>query len=58
MRVLYDDAQKDEALKEWFRGVDGYTRKVISSPVLSLSHGSRHKTGSSRAGICARIGLQ
>ena len=28
MRTLYDDAQRDEELRNWFRSVDSYIRKV------------------------------
>ena len=42
MRVLYDDAQKDDELKNWFRSVDGYTRKVCVSYLrnsVCVTHG-------------------
>ncbi|KAI0781790.1 hypothetical protein C8Q75DRAFT_790036 [Abortiporus biennis] len=32
MHVLYDDAKKDEELRNWFKGVDSYTRKVLMEP--------------------------
>ncbi|THH17056.1 hypothetical protein EUX98_g9201 [Antrodiella citrinella] len=32
MRVLYDDAQRDESLRDWFKGVDSYIRKVLLEP--------------------------
>ena len=28
MQALWEDAQKDEELREWFRSVDAYMRKV------------------------------
>ena len=32
MRVLYDDAQQDEELRNWFKEVDAYCRKVLLEP--------------------------
>ncbi|KAH8096888.1 hypothetical protein BXZ70DRAFT_895650 [Cristinia sonorae] len=32
IRVLYDDAQRDEELRQWFRSVDTYIRKVLLEP--------------------------
>jgi len=32
MRMLYNDAQQDEELRDWFRKVDTYTRKVLLEP--------------------------
>ncbi|TCD61093.1 hypothetical protein EIP91_009046 [Steccherinum ochraceum] len=32
MRVLYEDAQKDEELRNWFKAVDAYIRKVLIEP--------------------------
>jgi len=36
MRDLYDDAQKDEDLKNWFRSVDAYIRRVLLEPGYAL----------------------
>ena len=36
MHDLYEDAQKDEDLKKWFKEVDAYIRKVCASPLVSL----------------------
>ncbi|KAI0747079.1 hypothetical protein C8Q80DRAFT_1179196 [Daedaleopsis nitida] len=36
MQILYDDAQRDEELKNWFRSVDAYTRKVLIEPGFVL----------------------
>ena len=38
MRVLYDDAQKDEGLKDWFRSVDSYCRKVVFVFAFHITH--------------------
>ena len=31
MQTLYNDAQQDEELRNWFRAIDTYTRKVCTS---------------------------
>ena len=36
MRALYDDAQNDEDLRNWFNAVDAYTRKVLLEPGFVL----------------------
>ncbi|KAI0360398.1 hypothetical protein OH77DRAFT_678973 [Trametes cingulata] len=36
MQQLYRDAQQDEELRQWFRDVDGYTRKVLLDPGFVL----------------------
>ncbi|RDX46088.1 hypothetical protein OH76DRAFT_1407219 [Lentinus brumalis] len=36
MQALYVDAQKDEDLRNWFRSVDAYTRKVLLEPGFVL----------------------
>jgi Family of unknown function (DUF5923) len=33
INALYDDANRDEELREWFKSVDSYSRKVCLSPV-------------------------
>lgn len=38
MQALYRDAQQDEDLKEWFRSVDRYVRKVSTFSSDSVSH--------------------
>ena len=39
MQQLYKDAQQDEELRQWFRDVDAYTRKVyfIAKPASACS---------------------
>lgn len=32
IRVLYDDAQRDESLRNWFKEVDAYIRRVLLEP--------------------------
>lgn len=32
MRVLYEDSKQDEELRDWFRRVDSYVRKVCPLP--------------------------
>ena len=34
MQTLYQDAQKDEELRTWFKSVDDYVRKVISTSLF------------------------
>ncbi|CDO71185.1 hypothetical protein BN946_scf184845.g55 [Trametes cinnabarina] len=36
MQQLYNDAQQDEELRQWFRDVDSYTRKVLLEPGFVL----------------------
>ncbi|RPD56928.1 hypothetical protein L226DRAFT_573722 [Lentinus tigrinus ALCF2SS1-7] len=36
MQTLYNDAQQDEELRNWFRSVDAYTRKVLLDPGFVL----------------------
>ncbi|KAI0765239.1 hypothetical protein C8Q74DRAFT_1039176 [Fomes fomentarius] len=36
MRALHADAQNDEELRNWFRSVDSYTRKVLLDPGFVL----------------------
>ncbi|KAI0707522.1 hypothetical protein C8T65DRAFT_216076 [Cerioporus squamosus] len=36
MQALYNDAQQDEELRNWFRSVDAYTRKVLLDPGFVL----------------------
>ncbi|KAI0777372.1 hypothetical protein BD413DRAFT_467001 [Trametes elegans] len=36
MQQLYQDAQQDEELRQWFRDVDSYTRKVLLEPGFVL----------------------
>ncbi|TFK83404.1 hypothetical protein K466DRAFT_665853 [Polyporus arcularius HHB13444] len=36
MQALYVDAQQDEDLRNWFRSVDAYTRKVLLEPGFVL----------------------
>ncbi|KAL7283990.1 hypothetical protein ACG7TL_001263 [Trametes sanguinea] len=36
MQQLYRDAQQDEELRQWFRDVDAYTRKVLLDPGFVL----------------------
>ncbi|KAG8861957.1 hypothetical protein FRB96_002400 [Tulasnella sp. 330] len=37
VRVMYDDAQKDEGLRNWFRELDEYVRKTLLEPGYVLS---------------------
>ncbi|KAG9010125.1 hypothetical protein FRB94_004366 [Tulasnella sp. JGI-2019a] len=37
VRVMYDDAQKDEGLKNWFKELDVYVRKTLLEPGYVLS---------------------
>ncbi|KAK7689617.1 hypothetical protein QCA50_007410 [Cerrena zonata] len=32
MKVLYEDSKQDEELRDWFRAVDSYVRKVLLEP--------------------------
>lgn len=53
MQALYQDAQNDEELRNWFRDCDAYARRVsynlISVDVGDLLNPSRPRSSSSRA---------
>ena len=43
MRALYDDAQRDERLRHWFRDVDEYMREVLLQPGYVLDEQSSER---------------
>ncbi|CAL1710558.1 unnamed protein product [Somion occarium] len=50
LRVLYDDSQKDEELKEWFKSVDAYIRKVLLEPGYVLDSDCNSQANQLREG--------
>lgn len=43
MHDLWEDAQKDEELRDWFKSVDGYVRRVLLDPGYVLEPGCNNE---------------
>jgi hypothetical protein len=59
INALTDDARRDQSLREWFKSVDVYIRKVLSSlPCYIYAAYSLLKIGSPQPWVCFRTCMQ